>query len=90
MSGLDLDMKKHQPLDILDLPKPKSKIESIEIGQKTAKKKSYFVNYTNEHEHNEVSVLEQFNREECNKDFRKGFKKVFLFKVLKSACMGDL
>jgi hypothetical protein len=42
------------------------------------------------HEMNQESLIENFNREECNKELRKGYKKAFLFKVIKSPCIGDL
>ena len=36
---------------------------------------------------NEEFLLDKFNREEINKEFRKKFKKYYLFKVLKTPCV---
>lgn len=35
-------------------------------------------------------MLEKFNREEVNKEFRKNIKKYYIFKVLKTPCIVDL
>jgi hypothetical protein len=39
---------------------------------------------------NEESLLEKFNREEINKEFRKRIKKYYIFKVIKTPCIQDL
>jgi len=36
---------------------------------------------------NEESLLEKFNREEINKEFRKRIKKYYIFKVIKTPCI---
>jgi hypothetical protein len=36
------------------------------------------------------SLLEKFNREELNKEFRKKIKKYYFFKVKKTPCIQDL
>jgi hypothetical protein len=39
---------------------------------------------------NKESAYYEFNREEINKEFRKGIKKYYLFEVKKTPCIQDL
>ena len=43
-----------------------------------------------EDDYNQEPFLDKFNREECNKEFRKGIKKYYLFKVKKTPCVDDM
>jgi len=43
-----------------------------------------------DYDFNQESLLEQFNRQEINKEFRKKTKKYYLFRVNRTPCIQDL